>query len=131
MERKEMVGNVARNVWAAVMGKIVVGEEKRFSFSAQEKMMIKKLPSCKAALEQLADYGEKVEPSALAMATQTVRLKRSLEEVQEDLGVSSRQLIKRADTVGERVGELERGPGMWFGENQEMDMVKQNREEVV
>ena len=102
MERKEMVGNVARNVWAAVMGKIVVGEEKRFSFSAQEKMMIKKLPSCKAALEQLADYGEKVEPSALAMATQT-----------------------------ERVGELERGPGMWFGENQEMDMVKQNREEVV
>ena len=51
--------------------------------------------------------------------------------MKEDLGVSSRQLIKRADTVGERDGELERGPGMWFGENQRMDMVKQIREEVV
>ena len=60
-----------------------------------------------------------------------VMLKRSLEEVEETLGVSARQLIKKAYTVGGRVGELERGPGMWFGENQEMSTVKEIREEVV
>ena len=45
IERKEMVRNVERNARAAVKGEIVVGEEGRFSLSAQEEMMIKKLPS--------------------------------------------------------------------------------------
>ena len=40
-----MVRNVERNARAAVKGEIVVGEEGRFSLSAQEVMMIKKLPS--------------------------------------------------------------------------------------
>jgi hypothetical protein len=61
------------------------------------------------------------------MATQMVRLERSWEEV----GVSAKQLIKRADTVGGRVEELERGPGMLFVENQELSTVKEIREEVV
>ena len=72
-----------------------------------------------------------MELSARAKAAQMVMLKRSLEEVEETLGVSARQLIKKAYTVGGRVGELERGPGMWFGENQEMSTVKEIREEVV
>jgi len=124
VERKEMVRNVERNARAAAKGEITVSEEQRFSLSAQEKTMIKKLPNCKAALEQLAGHGDKVELSARAVATQTVRLKRSLEEVEERLGLAARKLIKRADTVGGRVEELETGPGMWFGGNTEMDRVK-------
>ena len=130
VERKEMVRNAESNARAAGRGDIVVGEDQRFSLSAKEKMMLAKLPNCKAALEQLAGHSDKMELSARAVATQTVRLKRSLEQVEEELGVAAKKLIKRADTVGGRVGELEKGPGLWFGDSQDLDRVKAIKQAV-
>eukprot|EP00092_Neocalanus_flemingeri_P038222 GFUD01041603.1.p1 GENE.GFUD01041603.1~~GFUD01041603.1.p1 ORF type:complete len:127 (+),score=44.60 GFUD01041603.1:157-537(+) len=126
-----MVRNAESNARAARKGDIVVGEDQRFTLSAQEKMMIKNLPSCKAAQEQLAGHSYKMDLGVRAIATQTVRLKRSLEQVDEQLGMAARELIKKADTIGGRVGELERGPGLWFGNIKEIDRVKEIREEVV
>ena len=113
-ERKEMLRNVERNARAANKGEIVVTDEQRYSLSAQEKMMLKKLPNYKAALEQLAGHEDKVELSARNVATQAARLKRNLEMAEGNLGLSVRKLIKRADTVGGRIEELESVPGLFF-----------------
>jgi len=131
VERKEMVRNAESNARAARRGEIVVGEDQRFSLSAQEKMMIKKLPSCKAALEQLKGHREKMDLISRAVTTQTVRIKRSLEQVEGELGFAARELIVRADNVGGRVVEIERGPAAWFGESEELDRVQRVRGEVV
>jgi len=115
-ERKEMLRNVERNAKAASKGEIVITEEQRFNLSAQEKMMLKKLPNYKAAVEQLAGHEDKVELCARAVATHSARLKRSLEMAEGQLGISVKKLIKRADTVGGRIEELETDPGIFFGD---------------
>jgi len=116
IERKEMVRNVERNARAAAKGEIIVTDEQKFSLSAQEKMMLKKLPNYKAAVEQLAGHEDKVELCARNVATEAARLKRNLEMAEGELGLSVRKLIKRADTVGGRIEELESEPGIFFGE---------------
>merc|ERR1712173_502752 len=115
-ERKEMLKNVERNAKAANKGEIVITEEQRFNLSAQEKMMLKKLPNYKAAVEQLAGHEDKVELCARNVATQAARLKRNLEMSEGKLGLSVRKLIKRADTVGGRIEELHSEPGIFFGD---------------
>ena len=115
-ERKEMVRNVERNARAAAKGEIVVTDDQRFSLSAQEKTMLNKLPDYKAAVQQLVEHEDRVERSARAVASQAARLKRNFEEVEGQLGQSVRKLLRRADTVGGWVEELEAKPGKWFGD---------------
>jgi len=116
IERKEMVRNVERNARAVAKGEITVTDEQRFSLSAQEKMMLKKLPNYKAAVEQLAGHEDKVELCARNVATQAARLKRDLETAEGELGLSVKKLIKRADTVGGRIEEFQSEPGIFFGD---------------
>lgn len=101
VERKQQYKNAVDNARAASKGEIKVEDEQRFSLNAKEKTFFKNLPNYNAALAQVAAHERKQALAARKMATEAKKLKRRLEDVDEDLNKAAKIVIERATKVAE------------------------------
>jgi len=119
-ERKKQYKNAEDNAKAATKGEIKVEDNQRFSLNAKEKAFFKNLPNYSLALAQVAAHERKQAVAAKKMVTETKRLKRKLEEVDEELSKAAKLVIKRADKMAE---VLSQDPNDLFKEGEEDDSI--------
>jgi len=101
-DRKDMVRNAEMNAKAALKGNIVIDDEQRFSLTACERNMLKKVSDHKDAIDQLINHRSKMKIYSNGLLKQAVSSKRKLEEQESFLDHEVNLLMKKADSYAER-----------------------------
>jgi len=103
VERRKQFKNAEENATAAANGEILVDDSQKFSLTAKEKIFFKNLPNYSAALGQVAAHERRQAVAARNVATEVKRLKRRLEEADDELNNAAKLVIRKADRIAEVV----------------------------
>lgn len=101
VDRKKQLKNAEENARAAANGEFKVDDSQKFSLTAKEKNFFKNLPNYTAALAQVEAHERRQAVAARNVATEVKKLKRRLEQTDEELNKAAKLVVRKADRIAE------------------------------